>query len=86
MLDITAEMEETQRERNIGHFGQAITEGTLFFCKSLLIDINYMATIGSDETILFGEYDTVSLNKVINQQRKVCKHQKRKTTKHYIEY
>ena len=37
-----------------------------------------------EEPIYFGEYDPVSLNKIINQQRKICEHQKRKTIKHYI--
>ena len=33
-----------------------------------------------------GEYDAEALNKIINQQRKVCELQKKKTIKHYIKY
>ena len=38
------------------------------------------------EPIYFGEYDAEALNNKINQQRKVCEHQKRRTIKHYIKY
>ena len=39
-----------------------------------------------EEPIYFGEYDPIALNKIINQQRKICEHQKRRTIKHYITY
>ena len=37
-----------------------------------------------EETIYFGEYDPIASNKIMNQQRKICEHQKRKIIKHYI--
>ena len=39
-----------------------------------------------EEPIYFGEYDAEALNNIINQQRKVCELQKKKTIKHYIKY
>ena len=39
-----------------------------------------------EEPIYFGEYDAEALNKIINQQRKVCELQKKKTIKPYIKF
>ena len=39
-----------------------------------------------EEPIYFGEYDAEALNKIINQQRKVCELQKKKSIKPYIRY
>ena len=39
-----------------------------------------------EELMYFGEYDAEALNKIINQQRKVCELQKKETIKHYIKY
>ena len=39
-----------------------------------------------EEPIHFGEYDAEALNNIINQQRKICELQKKKTIKHYIKY
>ena len=37
-----------------------------------------------EEPIYFGEYDAEALNKIINQQRKVCEHQKKRIIKFFI--